>query len=759
MARVAGFVALSILMLAPSAGAITLADHGEARCSIVIADRAIAPERYAAAELRDTLKQVTGADFAVQTESQVSPDVPMILVGRTRLAAKLLVGVDWESLGYDGIVIRTVGDKLILSGGQPRGAIYAVYSFLEDTVGCRWWTSSESYIPRVSVLEVPALDTVYVPKLRYREAFYTDPLGAPKFAVKMKLNGNFYRIPNSYGGNYEILGWCHTAYQLLPPKDYFAKHPEWYSLIDGKRMDKWSQLCWTNDEMRAELTKKALEWIKKNPKAGIISISQNDCLNACQCDKCKAVEAEEGAQSGPLIRFVNAVAEDIEKQYPDFLVETLAYTYSRKPPVHVKPRKNVVIRLCSFECNFIAPMESEYNAAFRDDVKRWSALAPHLYIWNYVTNFASHIMPHPNMRGLGPDLRFFVKNNAIGVFEQGDSATTVGDFVRLRNWVISHLMWNPDLDQEELTSEFLKGYYGAAAPYLARYIELEHDAVAKTGMYLNLNNNGFGFLTLDDMIEANRLWDKAAEAVKSDPVLSVRVKRDKLPLDHMWLVRYNELKAASDRRGIPFPGPKDGKAAVKEFIKAVRDWKNMWNGEGKTFEAYIPTLKTHFAPPLPESEEFAKFPKDDVVEIQQDKMELQKLGEWTFLVDDPLASDGKAAMMPGSHGNMAVRFNVTEEFAKAHPGAWHCYALVRAEGAKDGMGCRFAMYDGVGHKDVAVSSVNMPRIGNGPYRTLYLGSLPMKQGYFFWLAPWSNPDVVKGVYVDRIVLVSDKDEW
>jgi hypothetical protein len=273
---------------------------------------------------------------------------------------------------------------------------------------------------------------------------------------------------------------------------------------------------------------------------------------------------------------------------------------------------------------------------------------------------------------------------------------------------------------------------------------------------MHLHNGDFSFLTFDDMIEANRLWAKAAEAVADDPVLSVRVKRDRLPLDHLWLVRYNELKQTAEQRGVPFPGPKDGKAAVSEFIKSVRAWKTIWNGEGISFDSYIPALKANFAPPAPKPEEFKTLPKDDVVEIQQDKFLLQKPGEWTNLVDDPKASDGKAAMMPGSHGNMAVQYHITDEFAKKHPGQWHCYAIIRAEGAADGMGCRFAMYDGVGHKDVAKTSVNMPLIGKG-YSTVYLGSLEMKKGCFFWVAPWSNPDVVKAIYVDRIMLVRDKD--
>ena len=108
--------------------------------------------------------------------------------------------------------------------------------------------------------------------------------------------------------------------------------------------------------MRRELVRNALALLRRSPGAGMISISQNDCQGNCRCEKCKAIEEEEGAPSGLMIRFVNAVAEQIEKESPNVLVETLAYQYTRKPPRHARPRGNVVVRLCSIECSFVQPL-------------------------------------------------------------------------------------------------------------------------------------------------------------------------------------------------------------------------------------------------------------------------------------------------------------------------------------------------------------------------------------------------------------------
>jgi len=587
--------ALGIAMsIASSASAITLADRSKTDYAIVVASNASAPEKTAAAELQTYLKQVTGADFAIKTEYEVTATAPKIFVGQSPSAKKLVLDVDWAALKSDGIVIRTVGNDLVLAGGQPRGTLYAVYTFLEDTVGVRWWTSSETDVPTKKTLRIPELNTVYAPKLISREAHYLDPDKNPLFAAKLRMNGNFYDIPAEYGGHVAFAGFVHTSYGLIPPAKYFEDHPEWFSLIDGKRTHDWAQLCWTNDEMRKELTRNALEWIRKDPNAGIISISQNDCHNPCQCEKCQAIVKEEGSEAGPLLRCLNQVAEDIEKEFPNVYVETLAYQYTRKPPLHVKPRHNIIIRLCSIECDFSKPLEAgsvPQNKAFRDDILGWKAIAPNLFIWDYVTDFSRYLQPHPNMRVLAPNIRFFVDNNVIGLFEQGDSYTTTGDFIRLRTWLFGHLEWNPSADEKKLTKEFLNGYYGKAGPYLKQYLDLVHDAQAKSGKFMGCYNQDLSFLTLPVMNKATELFAKAEQAVAKDPVLAARVRRERLSLDYAWLVRWKDLKKEAGKTNAEYAGPADPKKASEEFIQLSREWGNKFFSEGSPLDDHIAELE------------------------------------------------------------------------------------------------------------------------------------------------------------------------
>ena len=104
-------------------------------------------------------------------------------------------------------------------------------------------------------------------------------------------------------------------------------------------------------------------------------MSQNDNRNYCTCDKCAASDVREGSPAGTLLRFVNAVADDIAKDYPDVVIDTLAYQYTRPVPKITRPRPNVCVRLCSIECCFSHPLDDDtcaQNAAFHRDIVAWN---------------------------------------------------------------------------------------------------------------------------------------------------------------------------------------------------------------------------------------------------------------------------------------------------------------------------------------------------------------------------------------------------
>ena len=733
---------------------LALMRDGKSEYIITVPTKPTKPESTAARELQSHLEKVTGAKLEILPEGKVPQRQNQIVVGATRRLAQLVPDVKLDSLGHDGIVVKTVGKDLVLAGQGTRGTLNAVYTFLEDTVGCRWWTSTESFFPKKPTLVIPQLDVVYAPKLRVREAYYRDAFDGV-FSARCKCNGHHNKVSEEYGGHNHISGWVHTFYQLLPQSVYFEKHPEWYSEIDGKRKREHAQLCLTNDEMRKELVRNALTKLRREPQASVISISQNDWHCACQCDKCRAVEEEEGSHSGLILRFVNAVAEEIEKEFPDVMVETLAYMYSQKPPKHVKPRHNVIVRLCSIECSFVQPLASGLqNEEFRKDIESWSKIAPRLYVWNYVANFENYILPHPNMRAFAPDIRFFVDHNVIALFEQGDSGTTVGDFVRLRAWLLSHLMWDPNRDDKALIREFLQGYYGPAAPYLEAYLDLIHDAAEQSGVYLRtFMRDTAGYLSLDDVNEATRLFEKAMAAVDGNPVLSRRVRREQISLDHVWLQRYQALKRASKKPGKQFLGPQDPAAARDEYIRLVHEFDNKEYGEGLPFAVEEARLKRRFCDPGTPPKQCEGLSEDDWADFQDNEFHQADPGKWSTTVDDPKASDGKAVRMPGDLDQWAVSLPIPEDLGADGP--WRCYVVARSEAAvKDGPAMKMCVYDILTKRNVAYRIINVEE-STDEYHAFDLGTINVKGSVSFYLSPPDRSEVT-AVYVDRIFMVREE---
>ena len=225
------------------------------------------------------------------------------------------------------------------------------------------------------------------------------------------------------------------------------------------------------------------------PDATIFSVSQNDWRNPCTCEKCRELDEREGGHMGTMLTFVNAVAEAIENEAPHVAIDTLAYQYTRKPPKTLRPRPNVIIRLCSIECCFAHPLESDcaVNQEFADDIRGWSKIADRLYVWDYVTNFHNYMMPWPNFNVLADNVRFFADHSVVGLFEQGSYADGGGgEAAELRAYVLAKLLWDPSADPIAARDEFIEGVYGNAAGFVKLYHDLYHEPVAGDDVHLHI---------------------------------------------------------------------------------------------------------------------------------------------------------------------------------------------------------------------------------------------------------------------------------
>lgn len=735
--------------LCGSALSLTLSETGTAKYSIVVDDTASAPVRKAATELQTYLGQVTGAKFEIVPASSDVRLEKAIYVGPSKAASTLLPDVKWPELKADEIIIATKQDNLILAGGEPRGTLYAVYQFLEDVVGCEWWTSNVSTIPKNPTLEIPELDIRYTPPFIYRDAYFTDISGNPEFAAKLKRNGKAddKGNPPELGGSLWFLGWVHTFDKFLPATALFPKHPEWGAQVNGKRIT-WEQtkgqLCLTNEEMRKEMLRVVREKLAKQPDTKIVSISHNDNTNRCKCEKCLAIEAEEDSSSGPLIRFVNSIARDLKADYPDLLVETLAYFYTVKPPAKTVPDDNVLIRLCPYTEDYSLPFTDERNPKFRSYLEGWNAISKQLFVWDYTPDFNDSWKLRPNIFRQAENLRLYKKNNVVGVFSQGPTKAQASDFLGLRAWLIQHLLWNPDADDDALVKRYLDGYYGQAGAHLYRYLRLMDDEGKKIDLIMSGNGASQLPYTGKTLSEASRIFDEAEESVKSDATLLKRVKIERLALDYLTLLRYPELRKTGEPH--PFKNDQEALAACDAFLKNTQDLgldqtvnRGAWGATDKVVEV----LKTRCLPagPLPE------LAKDkSVLTFPAAELNLWGYGSRTFLEPDKTASQNNSARVPHTSNLPVVSKDIPASMAGRD---WVVYAVVRNGGDQKS---KITLGVNQHQTETPILKKTVTLAPGGEYQTVMIGKGRFEPLDYFYLSPADSPQKAD-THIDRVYFV------
>ena len=440
--------------------------------TIIRGQQAAEAEVFAAEELAAYLQKITGKAYPIRTDDTAEAEAE-IVVGRTGRSGTPSA----EGLGDDGFILRSAGKKLYLTGGGLRGTLYAVYELLEAYLGCRFYSSDFEKIPQRDTIVLEPIDDRQVPVFTVRNNFWADYIQNPGFAAKRKMNGNKGpSLPAKYGGSMPWAGGsCHTIGRLAEMEgDYTDRQP-----------------CLTDETVYETVLKNVRKTLAANPEARFISVSQNDSHDwgvGCQCEKCMQIYRETGSYAGSFLQFVNRIADDIREEYPDVIIHTFAYRYTRQAPKGVVPRPNVMVELCSIEACFRHPLAActtvgkEHEAAddFAKLIEDWSAISENLSVWDYTTDFANYNLTFPNLAVLRDNMRLFADRNVKYVFEQGAYQSRNGEFCELRGYLLAKLLWDPYMTAEaydRIVAEFFADYYGEGGAYVRQYMEL---ALAET---------------------------------------------------------------------------------------------------------------------------------------------------------------------------------------------------------------------------------------------------------------------------------------
>lgn len=503
-----------------AADSLVLAERGSApKFAIVVGDNPAPSRRYAAEELRDWTRRLTGVTLPIEA---------------ARPAGVAGVFLDepcaTSCLGVEGFRLHVSDGDLHIEGGR-RGILYGVYELLEEYGGIGWYASWRTVVPDTGRLAVPAdLDDTQVPAFVLRGRGWYDLQHNPDFACRLRYNGaaTYFRdgqFSERLGGTaWRQSGSGHSLGRLLPASEYGESHPEYFAEISGVRQTRDAQPCLTNPDVLEIVTSNLFAVIRADPDADCYDVTQNDYERYCTCEKCRTVDEEEGSHAGTLIRFVNAIAERVERAFPGKQVTTFAYQYTRHPPKVTRPRANVVVKFCPIECDYSAPLsESRYvgNKSFVEDLAGWRAISPPLYIFDYLVNFRAYLHPFPNAPNFFANLRSFHKAGARYYAGLGNCEGLHSDFGELKVWLLAKGMWNPYRPWRPLAERFIRGYYGeAAAPFVLECFDLLNappmDEAAHPAL---IYEDAWDKSRVSDEVldRAAELWAKAEEAATGDP--------------------------------------------------------------------------------------------------------------------------------------------------------------------------------------------------------------------------------------------------
>lgn len=599
---------------------VVLAENGRAQAKIVLPDEPKPYERTAGEELGTYLKKVTGADFETVAEAALAADATGIFVGNTRLAREQ----GPSPAGDEAWVMRTLDAKrLVLTGGEPNGTLFAVWHFLEDVVGVRWWTPWEEDTPRRESLAVSNLDRAGQPAFVFRWLHNctgfdhtTPPLnyirnrwhynapawwrgGQPNEWEKYGRISMSDRVLSGHGMSV-LMGFPYfysrlseTAKQEFKT-DVFDKHPNWFAMADGQRQID-SNPCLSNPEVFDRMYAKLEERVKANEAAYgnsklkplwyDVSVLDGPATTTCQCPECAVLNAKYGSYSGTVIWFVNKLAAKITETYPDVkLTSYMNYGGTSTAPRNITAHKSVILNLCLIGWDVTKPFGSPQHN-MREASQAWfDAIGDGqcIFYWYHLFNQ----MPYTHPEYIARSLRYFRSKRCIGG-KMEDHLAVSESFDDPIHWVTAKLMEDPDQDADALLREFCTGYYGpdagahVKAVWDALLAALDASPGAKAGLCGPVD---VPHLDLPFLSQVSATFDLAEAACADNAERLLRVRYARMPYDYAILTLWPTMirqRMNGPYLEMPLDRSRAGQRAVETY-EAVLE-KRIKNGPLKVF--------------------------------------------------------------------------------------------------------------------------------------------------------------------------------
>ncbi len=510
---------MSVNILSMAQKNVDIVKNSITKYVIILPQKASQEEKQAAELLQDAFEKTCNVKIPILDENYPRKNEE-ILIGSARAVNKDFTKNNFATSSY---IVKE--DKLLLNGAN---AYYSVVDFLERELGVRKFAVDCEVYPKRKNLSLKSnLSYSFRSPNVFREVNSNFTKRKRDFQKWLKTDLYIETFAKDY--------FVHTANKLCSDKEYFDKHPEYFALVNGQRLR--DQVCWSHPEVFNIMKENLRKAMLLQPDRDWWSVSQDDNPTYCQCDKCMELINKEGSAAAPIIVFVNKMA----KAFPNKLISTLAYIYSRKCPKTLKPEKNVQIMLCSIEANRNITIEEEKERnsenSFAKDLEDWAKVSQNIFLWDYECDFAHYMCPFPNIHVLQPNIRYFVKNGVNMLFQQAN-CDRGHEFAELKNYLIAKLLWDPNVNQDSLINDFMRHYYGDACGPIREYMDrIENIATSykdsvRLDIYAPPSQYKNNILSEENLKLFDSLLYKAEDLVKNDKKILLRAQTAHLPVHY-----------------------------------------------------------------------------------------------------------------------------------------------------------------------------------------------------------------------------------
>lgn len=523
--------------MAKEKNGITIAVDGNCAYKILYEKNASEELKSAVRFLAESLQQMIGCEIieTVEDGNADTDNCNYISIGNTQLSENIKT----DKIEHDGYLLKVKDDNLIIKGANQSGAKNGIYDFLETKLECMFLRNDYNYIPKFPTIRLENYDEIINPSIAWRKQFQYEAL-QNNWYDRLKLNGTKAKDGLKEGIYAQWGTWCHTQFYFVPPEKYFDSHPEYFALINGKRcyQTKWhssdmqTHLCLTNENVYEIVKAEMKSEIQKNPEALYWDFSIMDTpVSVCQCPECSRTNTKYQSNSATIIMFINRLAKDLGKEFPNLMFSTLAYQDCINPPVGLDVEQNVVIKLCANP----GSQGYSYSVGANKNSKQiklllesWGNIAKNIVVWDYVVDFNHLLLPFPNYDVQKANMDFYVDNNVMGVFHQG-SREKGDEMADMRTYLLSRQMWDKDIDFEALMKKYIQLNYGEASPYIEEYLETMSKSYISHNKELNLYDNPsehkYDYLSASNIAKYMQLTEKAMAAVQDDQMALEQVEK------------------------------------------------------------------------------------------------------------------------------------------------------------------------------------------------------------------------------------------